>query len=190
MIVTKRFSRSILAMIALCCLALLAACGGSTEAAKPTPIPLLNSTFTSDDGVYTLDFPGNWTKTPVNTIPIVNGVRFLSPDTMDLFSVFPVNQGFTDVDFKGFFPSFLQSAGVTGAKLTSETPTTEKQGDNEWKSYQATGILNSIQYGAADLFMNHNGNAFIIVVMAPYDDMLTVGKTYFDPMSASFKFLK
>jgi hypothetical protein len=186
------------AVVVMCCALLLAACGSSSVAAKPTatptftpsPTPLLDTTFTSTDGVYSFSFPGSWSKTPLTTSPIVNGVKIASPDGKDFLLVLPINQGFTEADFKEFLTSFLKGAGVPDAKLASDTAQSGPLGANTWSGYEATGTYNATPYTGTELYLTHAGNAFIVIAMDPTADDQTMGDTYFKPMVESLKFLK
>lgn len=88
------FAKTLLAGV-FASLFLLAACSSTT--AKPAPTatattiptatatPVLDTTFTSADGLYTFKYSGNWSQTPLNTSPFVDGVFLLSPDSLDAF---------------------------------------------------------------------------------------------------------
>lgn len=179
---------------------LLAGCGGSSAAAAPTPTPtattiptatptpILNSTFASTDGVYTFQFPGDWTQTPLNSSPIVNGVGLKSPDATDFFLTLPLNEGIPISGYSSFFSSFM--AGIGTHVVVTPKAQTVKLGANTWTIYDATATVNSNPSMASLFGLTHAGKTFFIVVVAANTNANTVGTTYFLPMVTSMTFLK
>jgi hypothetical protein len=176
-----------------------AGCGSSSAAAPAatptattpptaTPTPVLNSTYTSTDGVYTFQFPGNWASTPVNASPFVNGVILTSPDSLDVFIVLPANTGLPASQYPALFSSTLKGTGGTDIMIKSAGSQTI--GMNTWAVEEGTLNIKGTAYTAAQFTLAHHGKTFIIDVLAPTATASTVEMTYFQPMIASLTFLK
>ena len=159
-----------------------------TATPMPTATPVLNSTFSSSDGVYTFQFPGNWTQNPINASPIVNGVTLASPDGNDLFFVTPFNIGIPAAQNSTFIQQTLVALGGKNIKLSAGG--TAPLGSNTWTVEQGTVTLKGTAYDAAQFSLTHGGKAFFIIVLAPHTTSDADGTTYFQPMITSLTFLK
>lgn len=202
----RSFVRKLLSGVALIGALTLAACGGSTAAATPTatpsptptatltptPTPLLNATYASPGGLYSLQYPMAWSTLAINSSSVVNGVRLLSGDTNDAFFVLPLTQGIGTAQYASFLKGFLQGNGFNSTNIVvNPTAQTVPLNGVNWTSYDATAKLHgTVDYQTSIIGVEHNGKSFLVIAMAPAATSDTVGNTYFAPMLTSLKLLK
>ncbi len=194
----KKIISMTLTVVAAAGALLVAACGSTsvapaatptpTTAPSPTPTPVLDSTFTSSDGVYTFQYPGSWSSTPLNTAPVVNGDLLISPDTQDYFITVPLNLGIPASQYPSFLQGFLPAFGGKNIKITPKGNVTI--GANTWTEDDVTFTKNGTPYDGAQFGLSHHGKTFLVLVLAPASTADSVGTTYFQPMLTSLKFLK
>jgi hypothetical protein len=177
---------------------LLVGCGSSVAPAAtatptlqptPSPTPILNSTFTSQDGIYTFQFPGTWTTTPLSNSVVINGVSVASSDQTDLFVTLPLDEGFATKDYPTFLNSFMSGAGAKSitVKTTSQSV---PAGANTWTDYDGTATLNGNPSQTSIFGLTHDGKTFFVIIIAANTNADSIGTTYFLPMLTSLKFLK
>lgn len=160
-----------------------------TATPMPTATPVLNSTFSSSDGVYTFQFPGNWTQNPINTSPIVNGVLIKSPDSTDDFITLPLNQGLPASQYSAFLSSFMTGAGATHVTVKT-TSQSLPVGANTWTEYDGTATLGGNPSMTSVLGLTHAGKSFLVIFIAANTNADSVATTYFLPMITSLQLLK
>jgi len=177
----------------------IAGCGNSSTAAPaatatptntptPSPTPVLNSTFNSTDGVYTFQFPGDWSSTPVNNGTVINGVVLTSPDSQNFFYVSPTNTGIPASQYSAVLQGVIQALGGTNAKIKAAGNVTF--GKNTWAVDEGTATLKGTAYDGTQFALSHHGKSFFVIVAAPHSTADTIGTTFFQPMLTSLTFLK
>lgn len=166
-----------------------------TATATNTPAPAVPSpttgftTFTSTDGVYGLNYPSDWSKTAVNTSPVVNGEAFFSADATSYFLALPLNTSVPPNQYGDFATGLAGGFGGTGSHVSATTTTTSFAGKT-WTEVDGT---TSVKGTASDLKVygtQLGSNTIFIVTIAPSASASTVNGTDFQPMLSSFTFLK
>ncbi|HEX9068822.1 MAG TPA: hypothetical protein VF807_08635 [Ktedonobacterales bacterium] len=194
----KRAQHSLILLLAtFAATALFAGCslGAATTAAptptattEPTATPLLNTTYTSTNGVYTLIYSSKWTVKPISA-PLTSGTAQLTDSTStDLFIVEPFV-----VKSTATYPSLLK-AWISKAPFTSSTVdttvTTKTLPNGSWTVASGKTVISSVPFTAHLYGMLHDGHTFIVMTFAPTATQGNDQTTYFDPMLSSLTFLK
>ncbi|MFI5272803.1 MAG: hypothetical protein ACHQ4H_07190 [Ktedonobacterales bacterium] len=147
------------------------------------------ATFTSSDGVYGLNAPSDWSKTALNTSPVVNGEIFISADGKSFFLTMPLSQSLPSDQFGSFVTGFAKGFNATGATASSGTTSTTI-GNNTWTEQDGTmaikGVASTVKlYGKA-----LGANTVLLMSIAPAATNDQVTSTSFQPMLNSFTLLK
>lgn len=204
-------------LLAICVLCLLAAGCGSAKATAPkttatpgapvatatvsataAPSPaatapattVTNTLYTSDDGVFSLSYPAGWVKQSLTNSDTAGAVGFASPDSADLFFIFPLTSHIDAGSYATVAQSFLeQGISATNVQLASSTGTITLP-SGTWTSLDGGGTISGTTYDATQLALDHGAGTFFLYILVPDASANTDVTTYFEPMLVSFKFLK
>jgi hypothetical protein len=159
-----------------------------TTTTQPTATPLLNTTYTSSNGVYTLSYSSKWTAKPVS-VPLTSGTVEMSDSTSnDLFLVEPFV-----IKSAATYPSILKaamgSAPFTSSKVDTAV-TTKTLPTGSWTVASGTTVISNVPFTAHLYGMLHDGHTFIVMTFAPTATQSNDQTIYFDPMLNSLTFLK
>jgi hypothetical protein len=184
-------------LTSLAFLALLAGCAApgtgsttptATATTAPTATPVLNASYTSEDGVYKVSYPSAWKVSPLN-IPSTSGtVQIQSDSGNELFLIEPFTFKSSASDIS-ILKSAIANSPFTNSKVDSAT-TTQTYPSGSWTVASGSTEVSGTALTAHLYGMDHNDQTFIIITFAPTSSTATDQTTYFDPMLTSFTFLK
>ena len=178
---------------------LLTACGmaqANKPKSTPTPLPptatpILNSVYTSPDGLFQIKFPGNWAALTSKTQSpnIVDAIAFGDNANKTAFLATSVTSGIPT----SLLPMALQGgltaiSGVTQVNVSNST-STFPSGLNSWTRADATFDDGGTPSIGLLFGLNHNGHAFFCILIYPTESKDVLNTTLL-PMLASLKFLK
>jgi hypothetical protein len=187
-------------LLSLLSLLALAACGGGTSAGlsatatppapTPTATPLVNTLYTSADGAYSVKYPATWT-TKAQDIPSTSGaVAIASPDNNDAVLVEPFTFRSTN-SAQHILKAAIAEAPFSGSKVDDAT-TSQTYPSGTWTvATGSTTVSGATTALSVRLYKaEHGGHTVIIITFAPAASAAADQTKYFDPMLASFTFLK
>ena len=192
-------------LVTLCaCLGLLvlAGCGSSVQAVKPTATTAATATTVGGgtvassvpcSGTYSnphisLSCPAGWTETPFASasVGIVDGVVLKSADGTASFTITPVNQALGADQYVAFLQAFLSSAGGTNINI-NPTATQQALNGNNYTINEVTFDRSGTPQTGAQLVTVHNGFTYFLVTLAPTSDYSSVGNQYFQTILQSLQ---
>jgi hypothetical protein len=191
---------SLLALVLVSLLA-LAACGSSSAVASsptPTPIPsatpLVNTVYTSTDGAYSIKIPADWKTEALDAPSTTGAVSIVNAANTDAMLVEPFLFRTTATAQSILASSISDPSSFTGSKVDATT-TTKVYPSGSWIVATATTTTASTTGDGAALdarlyMTEHGGHTVVITTFAQTGSRADDQTTYFDPMLASFTFLK
>lgn len=187
---------TLLLALAVASLLALAACAGAsssgaaiTPAPFPSATPLATTTYTSADGAYSVAYPAAWTP-QVQAIPSTSGaVAISSPDNNYACLIEPFTFRST-ASAQSILASAIGDSPFSGSKVDDAT-TTQTYPSATWTVASGSTMLSETTTAlSVRLYRTeHGGHTVVIITFAPTASAAHQ-TTYFDPLLASFTFLR
>lgn len=157
-------------------------------AATQTPAtPALDATYTSPDGLFSFKYnQATWSDTPVSNTDFPAGSGLIT-SSYYLFYTLPATRAIAAADDETVITAFLKNAYTSFAVGQFSPGQITTLGANTWTVETTQVYADGVQGTATVYTLLHNGKTFFIVTIA---HGAGANATYFQPMIASFVFLK